>query len=68
MVDPLVTKLTNAVPGATIEERPGNPPDQRFVVLGKSPLAPKRGSSQLSHGATRSEAVDRAVWLFGARR
>lgn len=68
--DPLIQKLLKAVPGAKIEERTGAPPDQTFVVVGKNPRVSKRRAkvSELSHGATRHEAVDRAVWLYGEHR
>lgn len=67
-IDALWTKLTEHIPDATIEEVPTNSPEARFVVLGKPPRAKGRKSSQLAHGSTRREAVDRAVHLFGRNR
>ena len=61
-------KLTEAIPGATVKEEPTNPPEARFVVLGKPPTSKARKSSQLAHGSTRREAIDRAVHLFGRNR
>lgn len=60
-------KLTAAIPGATVQEVPGNPLESRFVVLGRPPQAKRRASSQLAHGSTRREAIDRAIHLFGDR-
>lgn len=66
--DDLDSKLEEAIPGATLKEEPTNPSEARFVVLGKPPTSKGRKNSQLAHGSTRREAVDRAVHLFGRSR
>lgn len=66
--DAIDAKLTAAIPGAVVKEEIANPQESRFVVHGRNPRAPGRKNSQLSHGSTRREAVDRAVHLFGSNR
>lgn len=52
-------RLHGVLPGGTLRENAGAPPDERWeVVSGKR-------AKKLSHGSTAAEAVDRAVWLFG---
>lgn len=67
-MDALEEKLNQLIPGATIKEIRENPPERRFVVFGKSPIAPLRKSSDLSSGHTKAEAVARVESLFGTHR
>lgn len=66
--DAIRARLTLAVPGAEIHEEPSNPPEQRFVVMGRNPRSLSRKNSQLGHGASRREAVDRVCFLFERSR
>lgn len=64
VVDSLEAKLQKAVPGAIVHDSQEKGVDNRWEVFG-----PKDSSSMrlLATGASKREAIDRAVFLWGGR-
>ena len=62
-VESLEDKLERHLPGARVVDT-GAHGDERFVVFQRGRYAER----EVGSGASRREAIDRAIWLFGSRR
>lgn len=67
MKDVYDRKLEAVLPDAHAVERPEQKPLERWAVWGRNPVDPRRRLDLLTVGPTKSEAVDRAVFLFSRR-
>jgi len=64
----LQERLTRALPGAETKHSPNDASETAWSVCAPRKINGRRRMCTLATGSTEREAIDRAIFLFGAQR